>query len=133
MNIPDTDSFFQENNFISIGEEIGGEGVIASGDNILKMVFEDRTDKEDGILFNKEHARQIKEFVDRIDKTKPLFVNCQAGISRSGAVGVVLNDYVNYYLNDCQKNTDWHEFFLINTQIIPNAYVARILRNELGW
>ena len=124
-------SFFKDNNFISIGEFEGGEGVSANGDNILKLVFEDISDREDGILFTEDQAKQIKEFVDRIDKEKALFVNCQAGISRSGAVGAAINDYVNYKLNDCQKSKDWYQFFDMNTRIRPNAYVSRILKRTL--
>lgn len=127
------DMFFKYNNFISIGEQEGYEGVPVNTKNVLKLVFDDMSDKEtDGILFNEKHAKQIKEFVDKIDHSKTLYVNCFAGISRSGAVGTVINDYVNCYLSDCKKNEDWFAFFDDNKQIKPNAYVMRVLNKEFG-
>ena len=125
------DEFFKNNNFISICEQEGYEGVSANGSNILKLVFDDASPAETGCtLFSPEQAQTIKKFVDTIDKTKALYVNCFAGISRSGAVGTVINDYVNCYLNDCKKNTDWDLFFQRNPQILPNAYVMRVMREE---
>ena len=126
-------NFFKTNNFISIGEVKGQEGVPVDGENILKLVFDDISDKETGNLFTEEQAQKIKNFVDHLDKTKSLFINCQAGISRSGAVGIVLNDYINYMQNGCIKNRDWFEFFEINTRIRPNAYIARVLKKTLGF
>lgn len=125
--------FFKNNNFISIGEFEGHEGVSASGPNILKLVFEDVSDKEDGIKFSTEHAQQIKDFIDRIDKSKTLFINCQAGISRSGAVGEVLNDYVNCMLNNGKKNEDHHINEINNRHIRPNAWVKSVLKQVLGF
>ena len=125
------DEFFKNNNFISIGEQEGYEGVSANGANILKLVFDDASPAETGCtLFSPEQAQSIKKFVDTIDKTKALYVNCFAGSSRSGAVGTVINDYVNCYLNDCKKNTDWDLGFRRNPQILPNAYVMRVMREE---
>ena len=125
------DEFFKNNNFISIGEQEGYEGVSANGANILKLVFDDASPAETGCtLFSPEQARSIKKFVDTIDKSKALYVNCFAGISRSGAVGTVINDYANCYLNDCKKNEDWDLFFQRNPQILPNAYVMRVMREE---
>ena len=125
------DEFFKNNNFISIGEQEGYEGVSANGPNILKLVFDDASPSEAGlILFSPEQARSIKKFVDTIDKSKALYVNCFAGISRSGAVGTVDNDYGKSYQNDCKKNEDWDLFFQRNPQILPNAYVMRVMREE---
>jgi len=130
---PVNDAFFKNNNFISIGEQDGCEGVSATGSNILKLVFDDASPSEVGCkLFTSEQALQIKAFVDRIDKTKPLFVNCYAGISRSGAVGTVINDYVNCFLNDCKKNKDWDLFFVQNPRILPNAYVMHVMCEKFG-
>lgn len=123
------DDFFKNNNFISIGEVDGCEGVPIDGKNILKLVFDDATDQETGVnLFNEFHAEQIKAFAERLDQSKPLYINCYAGVSRSGAVGTVLNDYFNLYLTDCKRTPDWEAFYENNRQIQPNAYVMRILR-----
>ena len=75
---------------------------------------------------------QIKNFVDSIDKSKTLYVNCFAGISRSGAVGTVINDYVNCYLNGLKKNEDWYSFFYDNKQIKPNAYIMMVMNKTFG-
>ena len=128
-----TDMFFKNNNFISIGEVAGYEGVPVNTENVLKLVFDDMSDKETvGTLFTEEHAIQIKNFVDRIDKSKTLYVNCFAGISRSGADGTVINDYVNCYLNGLKKNEDWYSFFDDNKQIKPNAYIMRVMNKTFG-
>lgn len=127
------DSFFLRNNFISIGEVEGYEGVPVAGDNVLKLVFDDASDNEGNVnLFTDKHADRIKEFAERIDKSKTLYINCQATISRSGAVGTVLNDYFNLFLQDCKRTKDWYDFFADNRQIQPNAYVMRILRKTMG-
>lgn len=44
-----------------------------------------------------------------------------------------LNDYINFKLTGCERNKDWLQFSILNSQIRPNAYVARILRKVLGF
>ena len=44
------DEFFKNNNFISIGEQEGYEGVSANGANILKLVFDDASPSEAGLI-----------------------------------------------------------------------------------
>ena len=73
-------------------------------------------------------AQQIMRFVD--DGKLPLLVHCTAGISRSGAVGEVLNWYFNRYL---ERNTqDDEDFTQNNHQIMPNFIVRRIMLEELA-
>ena len=56
-------------------------------------------------------------------------INCVAGVSRSGGVGIVLSEYFNKYLEN--NEWDYEGFFIQNRQIIPNATVSRILKYEL--
>ena len=50
-------------------------------------------------------------------------VHCNAGISRSGAIGTFANDY-------CGMN--YSEFLKNNPYIMANSYVLRLLRRESG-
>ena len=85
-------------------------------------------DLGNAILFNKDMAHAIIRFVD--DGKLPLLVHCTAGISRSGAVGEVLNWYFNRYL---ESNTaDDEDFELNNRQIMPNTIVRRIMLKVLA-
>ena len=113
---------------------------LANRDNpnvILRLMFDDVTEKEKDnpsiTLFNENHAKQIHEFIDSFKKNYKwydgkLYINCAAGISRSGAVGYCLNEYVNH----CSENIFYYNlFFKENSHIQPNPYVKRILSNEL--
>ena len=81
------------------------------------------------MLFDAELAAEIVRFIRKIDPGRLLFVNCGAGISRSGAVGEVLNDYFNKFL---ERNALDDEYFRrLNPQIQGNPLVRRILREAL--
>lgn len=108
--------------------------------NVLKLQFDDVTEKDlryegklgmDLLFFNEEQARQIHEFIKGIedDGEKPFYVHCDAGVSRSGAVGYMLNEWFNKYLT---LNRNENESFLMNnSHIMPNPLVVRLLKNEL--
>ena len=103
--------------------------------HLLTLTFDDicnepETPEDPGnaVLFNETIAQQIMRFVD--DGELPLLVHCTAGISRSGAVGEVLNWYFNRYL---ERNTqDDEDFTQNNHQIMPNFIVRRIMLEELA-
>lgn len=114
--------------------------------NVLKLEFDDVSERDMGgwaegitwtdnrdnlIFFNQRHASMIKEFINNIkpDTDKTLFIHCDAGVSRSGAVGMVLNEYFNKYLVDNKK--DYDQFTKNNPHILPNPLVTRILKEEL--
>ena len=78
-------------------------------------------------LFNEALAQQIMRFDD--DGELPLLVHCTAGISRSGAVGEVLNWYFNSYLEYNAKDDEY--FVQNNRQIMPNTIVRRIMMKVL--
>ena len=92
---------------------------------VLKLQFDDITKPEPGlILFTDEMADRIIHFADFLIENfpkKPLIVHCDAGVSRSGAVGDVLNDYINTKLGrDDDKAWFWKEHRHL---IIPNYHV----------
>ena len=126
--------FWRENNFISIRHSAEADSncaIPADGDNILKLRFDDAVDDPDHtlILFDAELADEIIRFIRRIDTSRMLFINCGAGVSRSGAVGEVLNDYFNRYLEFNALDDEY--FRRLNPQILPNPLVRRILRDAL--
>ena len=103
--------------------------------HLLTLTFDDicnepetPEDLGNAVLFNEAMAQQIMRFVD--DGKLPLLVQCTAGISRSGAVGEVLNWYFNRYL---ERNAgDDEDFLQNNRQIQPNTIVRRIMLEELA-
>ena len=103
--------------------------------HLLTLTFDDicnepetPEDLGNAVLFNEAMAQQIMRFVD--DGKLPLLVHCTAGISRSGAVGEVLNWYFNRYL---ETNTaDDEDFVKNNRQILPNTIVRRIMLEVLA-
>lgn len=126
--------FWKENNFISIrhsAEKDPNCAVPVDGENILKLRFDDAVEDFDHtlVLFDAAMAGEIADFVRRIDTDRLLFVNCGAGVSRSGAVGEVLNDYFNRYLGFNALDDTY--FRKLNPQILPNPLVRRILRDAL--
>ena len=103
--------------------------------HLLTLTFDDicnepetPEDQGNAILFNKDMALAIMRFVD--DGKLPLLVHCTAGISRSGAVGEVLNWYFNRYLEN--NTADNEDFVQNNRQILPNTIVRRIMLEVLA-
>lgn len=129
----------QENNFITIRDHKVETPVLNfhKDSNVLSLMFDDVEESDEQeilerfhyIVFNEDMAKEIHDFVERIDKNKTLYVNCHAGVSRSGAVGIVLNEYFNRFLEN--NKDDYEYFFENNKQIIPNSTVSRILKYEL--
>ena len=129
---PDSE-FWRENNFITIRHSTADPrcAIPVEGENILKLRFDDAVEDPDHtlVLFDAAIAAEIVRFIRKIDPGRLLFVNCGAGISRSGAVGEVLNDYFNKFL---ERNALDDEYFRrLNPQIQGNPLVRRILREAL--
>ena len=102
--------------------------------HLLTLTFDDICNEPEtpedlgkAVLFNEAMAQQIMRFVD--DGKLPLLVHCTAGISRSGAVGEVLNWYFNRYLE--RNAADDEDFTKNNRQIMPNFIVRRIMLKVL--
>lgn len=131
---PDS-SFWKTNNFITIRNfsETDDKGAVpVSGKNVLKLCFDDTTTDDSEktlILFDEDMACRIAAFARSIDTMRKLFIDCAAGISRSDAIGEVLNDCFNRYRGN---NGTGNEYFKIyNRQICGNPLVLSILRNIL--
>ncbi|MBR3776943.1 MAG: dual specificity protein phosphatase family protein [Kiritimatiellae bacterium] len=82
---------------------------------------DDEDEKKLVALFSYEIADQIMRFVD--DGKMPIIIHCTAGISRSGAIGSVLNRYYNSIL--ANNKEDYDAFFLLNSKIMPNPNIVR--------
>jgi predicted protein tyrosine phosphatase len=118
---------------ISINDTIGAWSVSWFNEdhsNVLRLWFDDvetdlqvsPTNPEKCSAFTEEQAHQIIEFIDR-NKDKNFFVHCSAGISRSGAVGTFILDYLQ---------GDKDHFKQMNSHISPNAHISRTL-NKIIW
>lgn len=129
-------TFFYNNNVINIRDHDDNYPLINNKSTVLRLIFDDVTDIDRNneesfryIFFDENHAKQILDFINQMDKSKDLYVNCFAGISRSGAVGDCLNQYFNIYLEN--NEIDKVFFKTQNWQIQPNSLVKRILSNTL--
>ncbi len=82
-------------------------------------------------LFDKNKARQILDFARlTLTQKRDLIIHCHAGVSRSGAVGVVLNEYANRVL---QNNPEDFRLFFNSPfypRLAPNMGIALTLMRE---
>ena len=95
-------------------------------ENLLILYFDDVDEGFPNAMTPKQ-AREIVNFV-RLEDNRPIIVHCTAGISRSGAVGEVLNWYFNRFEAD---DSDYRKFEIMHPDIVPNAHVRRLLLAEL--
>ena len=119
--------------FISINDTHGNWSISwfdSDHPNVLRLWFDDvehdlelsPTNKESCRAFSQEQGKQVREFIDN-NKDKDFLVHCSAGISRSGAVGRFIVDYLQGDREYFEKN---------NPHIHPNGRVSRIL-NRAEW
>jgi predicted protein tyrosine phosphatase len=126
------------NNWALISISTSEEEIVANKDILLhkgcidyiECVFADITKKEqeefrmDHLeVFSEKTAKKIIGFIDRIkDNVDILVVHCDAGVSRSGAVGVFACRYLKL---------DEKEFRRQNS-VLPNMYVLQVLNEASG-
>jgi predicted protein tyrosine phosphatase len=92
--------------------------------DITKDEFE--PDDEFNTLFTVEQAKQIIELMHKAqdDEEEVVFVaHCDAGVSRSGAVGRFVTEYLGL---------DQEHFYQVNDGIHPNPHVYGLLKDESG-
>jgi len=90
--------------------------------NILSLVFGDIIRPKAGYyLFDRVQACQIIDFINNLSDINILAIHCDAGVSRSGAVGLFACRYLN--LNE-------KEFLEDNEFIDPNSHVYDLLMDE---
>ena len=73
-------------------------------------------------------AMKIVRFAKR-DAEKSILIHCNAGISRSGSVGEVLNWYFNRHLQ--RNDRDFEQFVRNHPDLMPNVHVRRTLLEAL--
>ena len=99
--------------------------------NLLCLTFDDVCNELDGgdcICFSVRQAEEVMRFAH--DLTLPLLIHCSAGISRSGAVGEILDWYFNRFI---MENPADHLFFTQNNrQILANPLVRRVFLDYLN-
>ena len=129
--VENNQSILKKFNVISIYGSKSFTPVNVEVENLLELQFDDVTEEMSGkIVFNKVLAIKVKEFFEKIaNDNNSLLVHCDAGISRSGAIGYIANEYFNKYL---EKNFNDNEYFeKMNKHILPNPCVVRELKNNI--
>ncbi len=136
MGTPEEDLIFSGHNVISINSCNSETPPFSEKnlhrDNLLILYFDDILPLDGKIhpnMFSEEHAEAIIEFIERIDCSLPMIIHCTAGISRSAAVGVELNGYMNRYLEDNPE--DFAYFHETNRDILPDKHISALLRRKL--
>jgi predicted protein tyrosine phosphatase len=116
--------------FISITNPIGKHFFKNNYSNVLNLEFDDATDEEnlrrvrEGLeeltLFDEEQAIEIINFIEQNKHVETFYVHCLAGSSRSGAVGV--------FINDLYGDESYFEFLNSNPIVRPNYYILALLK-----
>lgn len=82
------------------------------------------------ILFDKEDAKKVLDFLDKIRKENvELYIHCYAGFSRSAAVGTFANNYLHWG----EYMQTWKDFYRENDTMRPNYWVLEKLVEEYEW
>jgi len=96
--------------------------------NVLNLSFDDCENDGDPSptqyigtkSFSEEQAKEVYDFIKNNEDKETFIIHCMAGISRSGGVGLFINDYFNQ---------DYNVFMNKNPYVRPNAKVSRLLNN----
>lgn len=107
--------------------------------NVLFLEFDDVTIEEADLVNSNneklhvkamtvEQAKQIINFILKtFNQNKDLYVHCTAGISRSGAVGLFANQFVNRYIKPNEEEFQYNRTNGFLVPPIPNATVSQLL------
>ena len=99
-------SEFKNSFFISINNTFEDlKPPLTNKENVKVLFFDDVLQDEEAYLFdlkkyqtvkafNKEQAKELLQFIIENKDKKNCYIHCNAGISRSGAVGIFINDFV---------------------------------------
>ena len=97
---------------------------------LLVLRFDDVSESyEDGVFMTSQDAKRVIDFVAEESPEKPLVIHCTAGVSRSGAVGEVLNDWLNRIVSP--NEADYERFRREHPHLVPNTHVRRLLLAEI--
>jgi len=129
-NVEQQDKIF----FISINNHDDKQSSYFSSNkkNIISMIFGDlEQDTEVDIIgenrkevvkaMTQEQAAELYAFIKANKDKEAVIIHCTAGVSRSGAIGVFINDFIG---------GNWEELKRLNPNIQPNAHVYRLLHDE---
>lgn len=115
--------------FISINDTLGTDAVpyFNNHKNVKVLYFDDveedlETNQGTAKAFTKQQAAEIIDFLEQNKQATTCIVHCTAGISRSGAVGLFVNDYFG---------ADYDTFKVLNPHTLPNGKVTQLLNREL--
>ncbi len=123
---------FNKTFFISINDTAGTYWVpyFENKSNVKVLYFDDADEdliESDGKIkataFTIAQAKELLEFVECNKDRETCIVHCAAGISRSGAVGLFVNDYFG---------GDYFEFKKNNPRTHCNQLVLRLLKQAAG-
>lgn len=84
-----------------------------NAENVLVLKFHDTEKQWDDevVLMNEEDASKVYDFVAKtMANGKGYLVHCTAGLSRSQAVGYVLNEYLNGKFGVCPNEEDYNAY-----------------------
>lgn len=111
---------------------------------VLKLAFDDVEPRELGTLsvntgmpwtlMDTDQAEQIATYARDLEKNSkrsklPLIVHCDAGKSRSAAVGLVLNHYFNFRNGNTK---DYEEFLNMHRNALwPNNHVGKLVTEAI--
>jgi len=99
-------------------------------DNVINFDFDDVSNRLEKSPINKNECYPMTEddevknfnFIKK-HSGRNFIIHCAAGISRSGAVGQFITDYLEL---------DQMDFRQKNPNILPNGHISRLL-NKLAW
>ena len=114
-------------NSIGLPEKPPFSPYVLTKPNLLILRFDD-VDEGFPNAMTDSQAQQIADFV-KLSQERPFIIHCTAGISRSGAVGEVLNHYFNRHLSN--DTPAFEQFYRNNPDIDPNSHVRQMLWNKL--
>jgi protein-tyrosine phosphatase len=121
----DTVHTFKNIFFISINNTDSNNAYLEEKENVKVLYFDDcYYDEFANKVMTDEQADELLNFIDsQIANNKDTcIVHCEAGISRSGAVGTFICDYTE---------SDWNEFIHTNPQIHPNIVILNKLKKAV--
>lgn len=116
---------FKDSFFISINNTDTTDVYLNETENVKVLHFDDcYYDEFANKVMTDEQADELLNFIDAqiAGNKKTCVVHCEAGISRSGAVGTFICDYTE---------SDWNEFIHTNPQIHPNIVILNKLKKAV--
>jgi predicted protein tyrosine phosphatase len=115
---------------VKLLNENGCKGVLSlQFDDLTHAEFErdlEYYQKKGMRLMSEDDAKNIVSFIDRMNSLNhnvKLYINCEAGISRSGAVGTFVVDYLQL---------PFDKFSKMNPHISPNISILSMLKKISG-